>query len=88
MIGVAVAGVAVTYIVNFIPQLQFLHLWWIFNTVGATIVVPTILSLYWKRLSAQGVLWGVGVSFVIGLPFQLPNPGSATPPIVAVPEVQ
>jgi urea-proton symporter len=68
MVGVAVLGLLVAMAVVYIPQLGLFHLWWIFNTIAATVVVPTILSLYWDRLSAKGVLWGVIVAFVIGLP--------------------
>jgi Na+/proline symporter len=68
MIGVTLLGLAVAYAVLLIPQFGLFHLWWIFNTIAATVVVPTILSLYWKRLDARGVFWGVLVAFVVGLP--------------------
>jgi len=68
MIGVSILGLAVAYAVYYIPQFGLFHLWWIFNTIAATVVIPTVLSLYWKRLSAKGVFWGVLVAFVIGLP--------------------
>ena len=31
-------------------------------------IVPTILSLYWDKLTAKGALWGVGCSLLFGLP--------------------
>lgn len=68
MFGVTVLGLLVAYSVYFIPQFGLFHLWWVFNTIAATVVVPTVLSLYWKRLSAEGVFWGVLVAFVVGLP--------------------
>jgi len=68
MFGILIVGLIVAYAVYFIPQFGLFHLWWIFNTIAATIVVPTILSLYWDRLDARGVIWGVVVAFVIGLP--------------------
>lgn len=68
MIGIAILGLLVAYAVHYIPQFGLFHLWWVFNTIAATVVIPTILSLYWKRLSAKGVLWGVLVAFIIGLP--------------------
>ena len=68
MVLVTIIGLAIAYAVKFIPQFGLFHLWWIFNTIAATVVVPTILSLYWNRLDARGVFWGVLVAFVIGLP--------------------
>ena len=68
MFGVAIVGLLIAYAVEFIPGFGLFHLWWVFNTIAATVVVPTLLSLYWKRLDARGVFWGVLVAFVIGLP--------------------
>lgn len=68
MFGVAILGLLIALAVVYIPQFGLFHLWWIFNTIAACVVVPTILSLYWNRLSARGVLWGVLVAFFIGLP--------------------
>jgi len=68
MFGIAIVGLLVALAVVYIPQFGLFHLWWIFNTIAACVVVPTVLSLYWKRLDARGVLWGVLTAFVIGLP--------------------
>ncbi|MCF7844346.1 MAG: hypothetical protein K9M03_00775 [Kiritimatiellales bacterium] len=68
MFGITIVGLAIAYAVYYIPQLGLFHLWWIFNTIAACVVVPTILSLYWNRLDARGVFWGVLVAFVVGLP--------------------
>ncbi|MFH1315797.1 MAG: hypothetical protein ABIH67_05395 [Candidatus Uhrbacteria bacterium] len=68
MVGFGVLGLLIAFAVYYIPQLGLFHLWWIFNAVAATVLVPTILSLYWDRLDARGVFWGVLVSFVVGLP--------------------
>src|SRR3989344_900983 len=68
MIGITIVGLAIAYAVYFIPQFGLFHLWWIFNTIAACIVVPTILSLYWSKLDARGVFWGGLVAFVVGLP--------------------
>ncbi len=69
MLGISIVGLFIALAVVYIPQFGLFHLWWVFNTIAACVVVPTILSLYWSRLSAKGVLWGVLTSFVIGLPF-------------------
>jgi urea-proton symporter len=68
MFGISILGLLVALAVIYIPQFGLFHLWWIFNTIAACVVVPTILSLYWNRLSSKGVLWGVLTAFVIGLP--------------------
>ena len=68
MVGITALGLLISLAVVYVPQLGLFHLWWIFNTIAATVVVPTILSLYWKRLSAKGVFFGTMVSFLIGLP--------------------
>lgn len=68
MFGITVLGFGVALAAHYIPGFGLKHLWWIFNTIAACVVVPTVLSLYWKRLSAKGVFWGVLTSFVIGVP--------------------
>ncbi len=68
MFGITVLGLLVALAVTYIPGFGLKHLWWIFNTVAACAVVPTVLSLYWSRLDARGVFWGVLVSFVVGVP--------------------
>ncbi len=68
MFGVSILGLAVALTALYIPDFGLKHLWWVFNTVAACVVVPTILSLYWDRLSEKGVFWGVLTSFVVGIP--------------------
>lgn len=69
MIGVVAIGLLIALTVLYIPKFGLQHLWWIFNTIAACIAVPTVLSLYWNRLSERGVFWGVLVAFVVGIPF-------------------
>ncbi len=68
MIGLALFGLIIAIAVNYIPNFGLQHLWWIFNAVAACVVVPTILSLYWDRLTAKGVYYGILTAFIIGLP--------------------
>jgi len=68
MIGITVLGFLVALAANYIPGFSLKHLWWIFNTVAACVVVPTVLSLYWSKLDARGVFWGVLIAFVVGIP--------------------
>lgn len=68
MFGITILGLLVALAAKFIPGFGLQQLWWIFNTVAACVVVPTVLSLYWDRLDARGVFWGVLVAFVVGIP--------------------
>lgn len=68
MLGITILGFLVALAAKYIPGFGLKHLWWIFNTVAACVVVPTVLSLYWDRLDARGVFWGVLIAFVVGVP--------------------
>ena len=68
MLGITILGFLVALTAKEIPWFGLKHLWWIFNTVAACVVVPTVLSLYWDRLDQRGVFWGVLVAFVVGVP--------------------
>jgi len=68
MIGIALAGLLVALAVQYIPGFGLKQLWWVFNTISACVVVPTILSLYKDNLSEAGVFWGVLAAFFVGLP--------------------
>ena len=57
MFGIAFAGLVTAFIVQHLIGLY--RLWWIFNGVASCFVVPTILSLYYNRLSVKGVLYGI-----------------------------
>ncbi len=68
MTGMLLAGLAVALAVLYIPGFGLQQLWWIFNTIAACVMVPTVLSLYWSGLSERGVFWGILVAFVVGVP--------------------
>ena len=53
MLGITILGFLVALAAANIPGFGLKHLWWIFNTVAACVVVPTVLSLYWNRLDAR-----------------------------------
>lgn len=69
MLGITILGFFVALAAHYIPGFGLKQLWWIFNSIAACIVVPTVLSLYWNRLDARGVFWGVLIAFVLGVPF-------------------
>ncbi|MBU1092750.1 hypothetical protein KJ836_03745 [Patescibacteria group bacterium] len=68
MVGIAVLGLLVALGAVYIPGFGLKHLWWVFNTIAACVMAPTVLSLYWNKLSEKGVFWGVLIAFVVGIP--------------------
>jgi Na+/proline symporter len=68
MAVMTVLGLLVALGVLYIPGFGLQQLWWVFNTIAACVMVPTVLSLYWDGLSETGVFWGILVAFVIGVP--------------------
>jgi len=68
MVNITLLGLLIAVAVKFIPQFGLQHLWWIFNTIAACVVMPTILSLY-KNISKKEVFYGIIISFIVGVPF-------------------
>ncbi len=68
MVGMTVIGVALAYVAHFVAGFGMSQLFLVSVSIAASISVPTVLSLYWNRLSADGVFWGVLVAVVVGLP--------------------
>ena len=68
MIGINVAGLLMALAVLYIPNFGLEKLWWVFNTIAACVMVPTVLTLYSRSVSERGVFWGVLVAFVLGIP--------------------
>lgn len=64
MFGIAFFGLITAFVVQYVFSLD--RLWWIFNGVASIFVVPTVLSLYYQRLSAKGVLYGI-IGSLIGM---------------------
>ncbi|MCK4664004.1 MAG: hypothetical protein KAT68_14140 [Bacteroidales bacterium] len=64
MVGLALIGLIVALLVEYIPGFGLDKLWWVFNAIASMALVPTILGLYWDKLSARGVLLGFIGSFI------------------------
>jgi len=62
MFGIAALGLITAYIVQHLFSLD--RLWWIFNGVATCFVVPTVLSVFWDRLSSKGAFYGIMASLV------------------------
>ena len=57
MFAIAILGLGTAFVVQHLFSLD--RLWWIFNGLASCFVVPTILSIYYDRLSARGVFYGI-----------------------------
>lgn len=68
MIGITLVGLVVALAILYIPHFGLEKLWWVFNTIAACVMVPTVLTLYTDAVSERGVFWGVLVSFLVGIP--------------------
>ncbi len=68
MVIILVAGLLVAVVTAYVPNFGLKQLWWIFNAVAATLAVPTVLSLYWGKLTAKGASYGILSALAIGLP--------------------
>lgn len=68
MVLILVLGFVVALITAHIQGFGLKQLWWIFNAVASALIVPTILSLYWDRLTARGAFLGIAGALAIGLP--------------------
>jgi len=68
MLGITIIGLLVALAAMYISGFGLQHLWWVFNSIAACIAIPTVLSLYWDRVSAKGIFIGVLVALVVGVP--------------------
>lgn len=68
MIGITLLGLGAALLVLYVPGFGLQPLWWVFNTIAACVMMPTLLSLYWKRLDERGVFYGVLAAFIVGIP--------------------
>jgi Na+/proline symporter len=68
MINITLVGLLIAIAVIYVPGFGLKHLWWVFNTIAACVMMPTILSLYYNRLSEKGVVYGVSTAFIVGIP--------------------
>lgn len=68
MIGITIVGLAIALAVIYVPNFGLQHLWWVFNTIAACIMVPTILILYSNNLNEKGIFYGILIAFLMGIP--------------------
>lgn len=83
MVWISLIGLAIAYLVEFIPGFGLKYLWFIVNTVGACVAVPTVLSLFWDRLTGRGIVIGSGLGVLIGLPLMVYASTQGNEPLLA-----
>lgn len=64
MVGLLIVGILIANI----PGLSVTHLFLFYGTLRATTLLPTVLTLSGKKLSAKGVFTGILASLLVGLP--------------------
>ncbi len=67
MLLIGVIGLVLGYVVE-LTGFGLKYLWWSLNTLTAAIVIPTLLSLYWKKTTSKGIKVGTFSAIIIGLP--------------------
>lgn len=64
MVGLLVLAIAIANV----PGLTVTHLFLFYGTLRASTLLPTVMTLFGKKLSARGVYVGVLCSLIVGLP--------------------
>ena len=63
-----IALLAVAIMIAHIPGLTVTHMFLFYGTLRATTLLPTVLTLLGRKLRPSGVVAGVAVALVTGLP--------------------
>ena len=66
MLGMAVVGTGIALL-----QPKLLWVFLIYGALASAGFFPTILSIFWKRLTSAGAFWGLALSLLIGLPLSI-----------------
>ena len=64
MIALAIGGILIANI----PDLKILYLFIFYGTLRASTLLPTILTIVYKKLSERGMFYGILTSLCIGVP--------------------
>lgn len=68
MIIMALVGLAAAYASYFLAGFGVKQLFLLSISIAASTAMPTVLSLYWEKLSARGVFLGILTAIVLGMP--------------------
>lgn len=71
-------------LIAMIPGLKILWVFLIGGALASASLVPTVLALFWKRLTAWGAFWGAFLSFVVGLPISIYANFSENPHLIVL----
>ncbi len=84
MIVISAIGLALAYGVELIPGFGLKYFWWFFSSIAACMAIPTVLSLFWDKLTARGILIGSGTGIFVGLPFVVYSSITANDPLLSL----
>jgi len=51
-----------------IPGMKILYIFLVYGSIVSGTMLPTILSLYWRKLNSGGVFWGIGIGTAVSVP--------------------
>ena len=54
--------------ISLIPNIQLLYLVLAVGAFRAALFIPTVLSLFWNKLSAEYTFWGIILGMIVGVP--------------------
>jgi len=54
--------------IAFFPGIQIIHLFLFYGTLRASTMIPTVLSLFWKKLNSKAVFAAILSSLILGAP--------------------
>ena len=64
MLATAIIGLAIACV----PKLQIVHLFLFYGTWRASTMIPTVLSLFWKKIDSKAVFVAILASLIFGAP--------------------
>jgi urea-proton symporter len=68
MVALTLVGLGLAFATHLIAGFGIKQIFVVGLAIPAAISMPIVLSLYWSRLSARGVFWGVLIAVVVGIP--------------------
>jgi Na+/proline symporter len=80
MLLFAVAGT----LIAMLPGLKLLWIFLIYGALASAALAPTVLALFWSKLTAQGAFRGAFLSFAVGLPISIYANFSENPHLIVV----
>ena len=57
--------------VAILPGVKLLWIFMIYGTIAGSAVCPTVLSLFWPKVTAKAASWGVATALILGVPISI-----------------